>query len=158
MVYLNVCVSAGNTNTEGRPAVIAVFRTRSSPVFELLPWWVHTPSPPTIFLSQYMKPFIVSSSYWLKVCALYHSSGFVHGEAGAEPRLMQFHPHFQHGALLTVVSAFAMYHHTLSEFCIPSCDDWMSESGCLSVSLPVLVQWKNLPFAFLFCECRSCST
>lgn len=116
------------------------------------------PPPPTIFLSQYMKPFIVSSSYWLKVCALYHSSGFVHGEAGAEPRLMQFHPHFQHGALLTVVSAFAIYHHTLSEFCIPSCDDWMSESGCLSVSLPVLVQWKNLPFAFLFCECRSCST
>lgn len=56
----------GNTNTEGRPAVIAVFRTRSSPVFELLP------------------------------------CGFVHGEAGAEPRLMQFHPHFQHGALLTV--------------------------------------------------------
>lgn len=63
---LAVLLKAGNTNTEGRPAVIAVFRTRSSPVFELLP------------------------------------CGFVHGEAGAEPRLMQFHPHFQHGALLTV--------------------------------------------------------
>ncbi|XP_063076448.1 aladin isoform X2 [Engraulis encrasicolus] len=52
--------------TEGRPSVIAVFKTRSNPVFELLP------------------------------------CGFVHGEVGAEPRLMQFHPHFQHGALLTV--------------------------------------------------------
>uniref|UniRef100_A0A7N8Y2D4 Achalasia, adrenocortical insufficiency, alacrimia n=1 Tax=Mastacembelus armatus TaxID=205130 RepID=A0A7N8Y2D4_9TELE len=28
--------------------------------------------------------------------------GFVQGEPGAEPRLMQFHPNFQHGALLTV--------------------------------------------------------
>ncbi|KAL2102007.1 hypothetical protein ACEWY4_003768 [Coilia grayii] len=56
----------GNKMTEGRPAVIAVFKTRSSPVFELLP------------------------------------CGFVNGEAGAEPRLMQFHPRFKHGALLTV--------------------------------------------------------
>uniref|UniRef100_A0A7N6BK05 Aladin seven-bladed propeller domain-containing protein n=1 Tax=Anabas testudineus TaxID=64144 RepID=A0A7N6BK05_ANATE len=49
-----------------RPAVIAVFKTRTSPIFELLP------------------------------------CGFVQGEPGAEPRLMQFHPNFQHGALLTV--------------------------------------------------------
>ncbi|XP_036389434.1 aladin [Megalops cyprinoides] len=49
-----------------RPAVIAVFKTRSSPIFELLP------------------------------------CGFVKGEAGAEPRLIQFHPHFSGGALLTV--------------------------------------------------------
>uniref|UniRef100_A0A8C1M2G3 Aladin seven-bladed propeller domain-containing protein n=1 Tax=Cyprinus carpio TaxID=7962 RepID=A0A8C1M2G3_CYPCA len=51
---------------DNHPSVIAVFKTRSSPVFELLP------------------------------------CGFVMGEAGAEPRFMQFHPHFQHGALLTV--------------------------------------------------------
>uniref|UniRef100_A0AAQ5XP03 Aladin seven-bladed propeller domain-containing protein n=1 Tax=Amphiprion ocellaris TaxID=80972 RepID=A0AAQ5XP03_AMPOC len=49
-----------------RPAIIAVFKTRANPIFELLP------------------------------------CGFVQGEAGAEPRLMQFHPNFQHGALLTV--------------------------------------------------------
>uniref|UniRef100_A0A3P8X1E6 Achalasia, adrenocortical insufficiency, alacrimia n=1 Tax=Cynoglossus semilaevis TaxID=244447 RepID=A0A3P8X1E6_CYNSE len=30
------------------------------------------------------------------------SVGFVQGEPEAEPRLMQFHPNFQHGALLTV--------------------------------------------------------
>uniref|UniRef100_A0A673AQ34 Aladin seven-bladed propeller domain-containing protein n=1 Tax=Sphaeramia orbicularis TaxID=375764 RepID=A0A673AQ34_9TELE len=54
-----------------RPPVIAVFKTRTSPIFELLP------------------------------------CGFVQGEPGAEPRLMQFHPNFQHGALLTVVSLFA---------------------------------------------------
>uniref|UniRef100_A0A4W6F389 Achalasia, adrenocortical insufficiency, alacrimia n=1 Tax=Lates calcarifer TaxID=8187 RepID=A0A4W6F389_LATCA len=49
-----------------RPAIIAVFKTRTNPIFELLP------------------------------------CGFVQGEPGAEPRLMQFHPNFQHGALLTV--------------------------------------------------------
>uniref|UniRef100_A0AAR2KKN2 Aladin seven-bladed propeller domain-containing protein n=1 Tax=Pygocentrus nattereri TaxID=42514 RepID=A0AAR2KKN2_PYGNA len=57
----------GNAESSGHSAIIAVFKTRSSPVFELLP------------------------------------CGFVRGEAGAEPRLIQFHPHFQHGALLTVV-------------------------------------------------------
>lgn len=31
-------------------------------------------------------------------------SGFVQGEAGTEPRLMQFNPNYQHGAQLTVVS------------------------------------------------------
>ncbi|KAL7827634.1 hypothetical protein SRHO_G00333520 [Serrasalmus rhombeus] len=56
----------GNAESSGHSAIIAVFKTRSSPVFELLP------------------------------------CGFVRGEAGAEPRLIQFHPHFQHGALLTV--------------------------------------------------------
>uniref|UniRef100_A0A8C4I4V2 Achalasia, adrenocortical insufficiency, alacrimia n=1 Tax=Dicentrarchus labrax TaxID=13489 RepID=A0A8C4I4V2_DICLA len=49
-----------------RPAIIAVFKTRTNPIFELLP------------------------------------CGFIQGELGAEPRLMQFHPNFQHGALLTV--------------------------------------------------------
>ncbi|XP_054625279.1 aladin [Dunckerocampus dactyliophorus] len=49
-----------------RPAIIAVFKTRTKPIFELLP------------------------------------CGFVQGDPGAEPRLMQFHPNFQHGALLTV--------------------------------------------------------
>uniref|UniRef100_A0A8C5I127 Aladin seven-bladed propeller domain-containing protein n=1 Tax=Gouania willdenowi TaxID=441366 RepID=A0A8C5I127_GOUWI len=49
-----------------RPAIIAVFKTRASPIFELLP------------------------------------CGFVQGEPGAEPRLMQFHPNFRDGALLTV--------------------------------------------------------
>uniref|UniRef100_A0A8C1TXH1 Aladin seven-bladed propeller domain-containing protein n=1 Tax=Cyprinus carpio TaxID=7962 RepID=A0A8C1TXH1_CYPCA len=57
---------AGDSQADNHPSVIAVFKTRSSPVFELLP------------------------------------CGFVMGEAGAEPRFMQFHPHFQHGALLTV--------------------------------------------------------
>uniref|UniRef100_A0A8C1M3K6 Aladin seven-bladed propeller domain-containing protein n=1 Tax=Cyprinus carpio TaxID=7962 RepID=A0A8C1M3K6_CYPCA len=56
----------GDSQADNHPSVIAVFKTRSSPVFELLP------------------------------------CGFVMGEAGAEPRFMQFHPHFQHGALLTV--------------------------------------------------------
>ncbi|XP_066500239.1 aladin isoform X1 [Hoplias malabaricus] len=56
----------GNLEASGHPAVIAVFKTRSRPIFELLP------------------------------------CGFVQGEAGEEPRLIQFHPHFQHGALLTV--------------------------------------------------------
>lgn len=37
-------------------------------------------------------------------CSVYLLSGFVQGEPGAEPRFMQFHPNFQHGALLTVVS------------------------------------------------------
>lgn len=53
-------------NAARRPAIIAVFRTRTTPIFELLP------------------------------------CGFVQGESGAEPRLMQFHPKFKHGALLTV--------------------------------------------------------
>ncbi|XP_072305272.1 aladin [Eucyclogobius newberryi] len=56
----------GDPQTAERPAMIAVFKTRTSPIFELLP------------------------------------CGFVQGEPGAEPRLIQFHPHFQHGALLTV--------------------------------------------------------
>ncbi|XP_049609852.1 aladin [Syngnathus scovelli] len=49
-----------------QPAVIPVFKTRTKPIFELLP------------------------------------CGFVQGELGAQPRLLQFHPNFQHGALLTV--------------------------------------------------------
>ncbi|KAF7695145.1 hypothetical protein HF521_006868 [Silurus meridionalis] len=56
----------GNTESVNHSAIIAVFKTRSSPIFELLP------------------------------------CGFVKGEARAEPRLMHFQPHFQHGALLTV--------------------------------------------------------
>uniref|UniRef100_A0A8D3CUE0 Achalasia, adrenocortical insufficiency, alacrimia n=1 Tax=Scophthalmus maximus TaxID=52904 RepID=A0A8D3CUE0_SCOMX len=56
----------GDPQAADRPAIIAVFKTRTNPVFELLP------------------------------------CGFVQGEADAEPRLMQFHPSFQHGALLTV--------------------------------------------------------
>ncbi|XP_013855533.1 aladin isoform X1 [Austrofundulus limnaeus] len=56
----------GDPQAANRPAVIAVFKTRASPIFELLP------------------------------------SGFVQGEPGTEPRLMQFHPNFRHGALLTV--------------------------------------------------------
>ncbi|XP_062855582.1 aladin isoform X2 [Trichomycterus rosablanca] len=56
----------GRSESSNHPAVIAVFKTRSGPIFELLP------------------------------------CGFVQGEAGAEPRLIHFHPHFQHGAQLTV--------------------------------------------------------
>lgn len=56
----------GASQAADRPAMIAVFKTRANPVFELLP------------------------------------CGFVQGEPGAEPRLMQFHPKFEHGALLTV--------------------------------------------------------
>uniref|UniRef100_A0A8C5HXZ5 Aladin seven-bladed propeller domain-containing protein n=1 Tax=Gouania willdenowi TaxID=441366 RepID=A0A8C5HXZ5_GOUWI len=56
----------GDSNAADRPAIIAVFKTRASPIFELLP------------------------------------CGFVQGEPGAEPRLMQFHPNFRDGALLTV--------------------------------------------------------
>ncbi|XP_034551415.1 aladin isoform X1 [Notolabrus celidotus] len=56
----------GDSQAAGRPAVIAVFKTRTNPIFELLP------------------------------------CGFVQGEPGAEPRLMQFRPNFEHGALLTV--------------------------------------------------------
>ncbi|XP_054902206.1 aladin isoform X1 [Poeciliopsis prolifica] len=56
----------GDPEAANRPAIIAVFKTRTNPVFELLP------------------------------------CGFVQGELGAEPRLLQFHPNFQHGALLTV--------------------------------------------------------
>lgn len=56
----------GDPQAADRPPMIAIFKTRTSPVFELLP------------------------------------SGFVQGETGAEPRLIQFHPNFQHGALLTV--------------------------------------------------------
>lgn len=36
--------------------------------------------------------------------SFYLFSGFVQGDPGAEPRLMQFHPNFKDGALLTVVS------------------------------------------------------
>lgn len=56
----------GDPTSAGRPAIIAMFKTRATPIFELLP------------------------------------CGFVQGEPGAEPRLMQFHPNFKHGALLTV--------------------------------------------------------
>eukprot|EP00064_Thunnus_orientalis_P012650 superscaffoldBa00001967_g12685 len=56
----------GDPQAAARPAMIAVFKTRTKPIFELLP------------------------------------CGFVQGEPGSEPRLMQFHPNFQHGALLTV--------------------------------------------------------
>ncbi|TNN73145.1 Aladin [Liparis tanakae] len=56
----------GDPHAADRPAIIAVFKTRTTPIFELLP------------------------------------CGFVQGEPGAEPRMMQFHPNFQHGALLTV--------------------------------------------------------
>ncbi|XP_061651564.1 aladin [Phyllopteryx taeniolatus] len=49
-----------------QPAIIPVFKTRTKPIFELLP------------------------------------CGFVQGDPGAQPRLVQFHPNFQHGALLTV--------------------------------------------------------
>uniref|UniRef100_A0A8D0A8K3 Achalasia, adrenocortical insufficiency, alacrimia n=1 Tax=Sander lucioperca TaxID=283035 RepID=A0A8D0A8K3_SANLU len=56
----------GDPQAADRPAIIAVFKTRTNPIFELLP------------------------------------CGFVQGEPGTEPRLMQFHPNFQHGALLTV--------------------------------------------------------
>uniref|UniRef100_A0A672IBQ6 Achalasia, adrenocortical insufficiency, alacrimia n=1 Tax=Salarias fasciatus TaxID=181472 RepID=A0A672IBQ6_SALFA len=66
----------GDPNAARRPAIIAVFKTRTTPIFELLPW------------------FVLSS-----LC-----SGFVQEEPGVEPRLMQFHPNFKHGALLTVVS------------------------------------------------------
>uniref|UniRef100_A0A672ICA9 Achalasia, adrenocortical insufficiency, alacrimia n=1 Tax=Salarias fasciatus TaxID=181472 RepID=A0A672ICA9_SALFA len=58
----------GDPNAARRPAIIAVFKTRTTPIFELLP------------------------------------CGFVQEEPGVEPRLMQFHPNFKHGALLTVVS------------------------------------------------------
>ncbi|XP_037539924.1 aladin [Nematolebias whitei] len=56
----------GDPQAANRPAIIAVFKTRTNPIFELLP------------------------------------CGFVQGEPGTEPRLMQFHPNFRHGALLTV--------------------------------------------------------
>uniref|UniRef100_A0A669DIT7 Achalasia, adrenocortical insufficiency, alacrimia n=1 Tax=Oreochromis niloticus TaxID=8128 RepID=A0A669DIT7_ORENI len=56
----------GDPRAADRSPIIAVFKTRVSPIFELLP------------------------------------CGFVQGEPGAEPRLMQFHPNFRHGALLTV--------------------------------------------------------
>ncbi|KAM3871910.1 aladin [Diretmus argenteus] len=56
----------GDSQAADRPAVIAMFKTRTSPIFELLP------------------------------------CGFIQGEPGTEPRLMQFHPNFQNGALLTV--------------------------------------------------------
>lgn len=56
----------GDPQAADRPSMIAVFKTRTTPIFELLP------------------------------------CGFVQGESGAEPRLIQFHPNFQHGALLTV--------------------------------------------------------
>ncbi|XP_068606220.1 aladin [Brachionichthys hirsutus] len=56
----------GDPQADDRPAVIAVFKTRTRPIFELLP------------------------------------CGFVQGEPGAEPRLIQFHPNFQQGARLTV--------------------------------------------------------
>uniref|UniRef100_A0A672ICA3 Achalasia, adrenocortical insufficiency, alacrimia n=1 Tax=Salarias fasciatus TaxID=181472 RepID=A0A672ICA3_SALFA len=59
---------SGDPNAARRPAIIAVFKTRTTPIFELLP------------------------------------CGFVQEEPGVEPRLMQFHPNFKHGALLTVVS------------------------------------------------------
>ncbi|KAJ8336407.1 hypothetical protein SKAU_G00376270 [Synaphobranchus kaupii] len=66
----------GDSETPERPAVIAVFKTRSSPVFELLP------------------------------------CGFVQGEAGAEPRMIQFHPNFSNGALLTVCWSNGRISHT----------------------------------------------
>ncbi|KAM4562856.1 aladin [Odontesthes bonariensis] len=56
----------GDPQAANRPPIIAVFKTRANPIFELLP------------------------------------CGFVQGEPGVEPRLMQFHPNFRHGALLTV--------------------------------------------------------
>uniref|UniRef100_A0A8C9VRC1 Achalasia, adrenocortical insufficiency, alacrimia n=1 Tax=Scleropages formosus TaxID=113540 RepID=A0A8C9VRC1_SCLFO len=66
----------GDPEAPDRPAMIAVFKTRISPIFELLP------------------------------------CGFVKGESGAEPRLLQFHPHFPNGALLTVVKNPSSQHFT----------------------------------------------
>ncbi|MEE6518043.1 hypothetical protein FKM82_028729 [Ascaphus truei] len=57
----------GPPEHETNRPLIAVFRTRNSPIFELLP------------------------------------CGFIHGEEGDAPQLMQFHPHFQKGALLSTL-------------------------------------------------------
>ncbi|KAM4700055.1 aladin [Discoglossus pictus] len=57
----------GNPEYETSHTLIAVFRTRNSPIFELLP------------------------------------CGFIHGEEGDAPQLMQFHPSFQKGALLSTL-------------------------------------------------------
>lgn len=93
---------------------------------------------------------------------LFLFSGFVQGEAGAEPRLMQFHPNFQHGALLTVVG-FTL---NIIFLHLPCCvTKWVTPVFCVEpphsltssvkrLSLfSVLVQWKNHTPAFLLSEC-----
>uniref|UniRef100_A0A8V0ZSA2 Aladin WD repeat nucleoporin n=1 Tax=Gallus gallus TaxID=9031 RepID=A0A8V0ZSA2_CHICK len=71
----------GDPRTAGTQTVVAVFRTRNSPVFELLP------------------------------------CGFLRGEQSAEPQLIAFHPCFQKGALLTVVSHGHIWRPRLSAPC-----------------------------------------
>lgn len=79
-------------------------------MFELLPWFVFScvvassnrvASPKLIVISPGRAPLNVQSATFVAFCLF---SGFVQGEPGAEPRLMQFHPNFKDGALLTVVS------------------------------------------------------
>lgn len=70
-----------------------MFKTRSRPIFELLSW----------FVLDILQKFSGVNFKGYVVTLVFLFSGFVQGEAGAEPRLMQFHPNFQHGALLTVV-------------------------------------------------------
>ncbi|OWK50249.1 Aladin [Lonchura striata] len=68
----------GHPESVGSQPAVAVFRTRNSPVFELLPWCaINLAVPPP-------------------------HSGFVRGERGAWPQLISFHPCFPQGALLTV--------------------------------------------------------
>lgn len=111
---LSLSALSGDPQAADRPAVIAVFKTRTNPIFELLPWFVLScvvafhicvalvELKSTAF-SQGSAPAYPVCMYWMFLVFLCFS-GFVQGEPGAEPRLMQFHPNFQHGALLTVVS------------------------------------------------------
>lgn len=86
---------SGDPHATDRPAIIAVFKTRSRPVFELLPWFAHE------LLQNFSR--VLFQGWHVVTFVVFVFSGFVQGEAGAEARLMQFHPNFQHGALLTVV-------------------------------------------------------
>lgn len=92
-------------------------------------------------------------------CVVFLFSGFVQGEAGAEPRLMQFHPNFQHGALLTVVgfTLNVIFLHSpcdvtkwvITVFCVESPHSLPSSVKCLCSQCWSSGRITHLPFYFL---------
>lgn len=113
--------------------------------------------------------YIVSSKvshvlvFAVNICCFYLFSGFVQGEPGAEPRLMQFHPNFQHGALLTVVSLtlsillfLSSQHVKINHVVVSSIRRFVCSNHTSKQTFPslfsVLVQRANHPRAFLLPE------
>lgn len=67
---------------------------------------VHYPEKPLSAAEMALNPTAMCQRCAASHCSSpFHSSGFLRGEQSAEPQLIAFHPCFEKGALLTVVSA-----------------------------------------------------